>query len=94
MNLRGILGTHNGLDVPEIESWGENFSSLSRLALGSSQPRVKMCPGLSRGQNDQGEVLTTFSLLAPRFAMGMSYTTFSSLCLQRHEMERPSHLRT
>jgi hypothetical protein len=43
------IATDYGLDGPRIESrWGEIFLP-SRLALGSTQPPVKLVPGLSRG---------------------------------------------
>jgi hypothetical protein len=42
------IATGYGLDGPGIESrWGEIFRTLSRPALGSTQPPVHWVPGLS-----------------------------------------------
>jgi hypothetical protein len=44
------IATDYVLDGPAIESqWERDFSHMSRLALGSTQPPVQWVPGLSRG---------------------------------------------
>jgi hypothetical protein len=55
--LGSIVGIVTGyrLDSLGIESWWrQDFSHLSRLALGPTQPSVQWAPGLSRGKERPG----------------------------------------
>jgi hypothetical protein len=61
------ITTRYRLDGPGIESrWRRDFSQLSRLVLGPTQPPKQWVPGLSRGLTDRGVALTTHPHLSLR----------------------------
>jgi hypothetical protein len=70
LNYYLLLVCFNKGFIKKIKSrWGRDFSHTSRPALGSTQPSVQWVPGLSRGWNGRGVMLTTH-LLAERSQNG------------------------
>jgi hypothetical protein len=61
-----------------------DFAYPSRTAPWLTEPPVQWVPGLFRGWNGQGVVLTTHPLLVARLQKGWSCTSTSPLCLHRY----------
>jgi len=75
-----VVGIANSfwLDGPGIESsWGRDFPSPFRPAVGSTQPLIQWVPGLARGYNGRDVALTTHPHPAPMLRMELSLCSLS-----------------